>query len=313
MSHAARPRRCAAGDGRGSGTESTGLTGFTRLPAPGAVTVPAAGSLLRADRTTAPRPPDASPRPGQGTPVRHVQDHAWSSTQSTGARGAVAEPVRPGSGAPWDRARVLRPASRGQRPRPRLGQGGGAVGRRGRPEPTAAPGRDPGAPRPPSPRRYALLCTPLRAPRAAPLHTVIIDAALPSPRPTPGAAAPARARRPVRLETSCTESCRIGCRASPPSSTMLRGRGSPDGRSATRGGPPGAAETCGGSGYHLTLRERGPTQPCAPAHRHGLVRPRAPAHHAGTAATRDPSANRPDGAPPPAPSLQHRRSPDAAC
>lgn len=80
------------------------------------------------DRTTAPHPPGAPPPPRPGAPpyglagprveLIPVHRRAWR------RRG----PGSAGSGAPWDRARVQRPASRGQRPRPRLDQGGGAAG-----------------------------------------------------------------------------------------------------------------------------------------------------------------------------------------
>lgn len=208
----------------------------------------------------------------------------------------VAPPTRPaGSGAPWDRARVPRPASRGQRPRPRLDR---EVGRpapgdaRGRPShPHPVPGAHPGRTSVTVLRRYARP----RAPQPpTPLRTVIIEA-LPrgpstgvgGPGNGPGDRAGAGGRSGGRRKWTvpkCAES--VAEQALRPARCCVEAVLPAAGRRPVEASTD-AAERSGGNDFHLTLRERrsGADLRADPPRRE-RARPALPATHAGAVRAR---------------------------
>lgn len=153
---------------------------------------------------------------------------------------------------------------------------------------------------------------PLRASSCAPIDRPATHRDHPRRRSTRTRDRPDRLGPRLRLlvsrETDSSELCRIGCIASPSSSTMLRVSGSPDSRTARwEAGPmpphrEAAAVNTSRSVSEGQARTRAPTPS-----RHGRARPAPRPPVPGP--RRRPDANRHDGAPPPAPSPQHPARP----
>ncbi|GAB7182635.1 hypothetical protein ATKI12_2466 [Kitasatospora sp. Ki12] len=207
---------CGAAVATGVGcldTDSTGLSGFTRLPVQRTVTARARGSLLHT--TARPRRVRQTRRPTPaGAPPYGCRTTRGASPQSTGACGAARPEHRergsvgPCAGAEAGQQGTANPAATGPR--------GGTAGVRGRPGPAVAPPARSGSHPAYAPVRLA----PLRASPCA---------------ETPQTTTHRDHRHPCRRQMDRVELRRIGCRASPPSRTMLGVGGSPGDLTAHRG------------------------------------------------------------------------------
>ncbi len=267
-------------------------------------------SLHRPDRTTRAAPARCAAQPGAWARIAYGSAGPRVEVSSPLARVAHRPRTLPGDGVPWDRARVWWTGGRGQRPAHDCARGRDG-GFRGRPDHRRA-------------ARRAIPSATHRDHLLAPRRTVRSGADGPS--------------EVVRPKMDCAQLGRIGCRARPLSSTMLR-RGSPEAVAGRRidwfrRHDPSVVTTIITS-HSVSMRQLadGPAIPGAPSGRapgtsavdrtpSARARPRtagAPVPPAGGrpsgAGARVPKRDQPnrDGALPPAPSTQHRCGPDAVC